>query len=79
MKLSLHHIEKEYQHPVVRDISYTFEERKLYVIKGISEKSWKSVQNRVFVLHSATEMKLKRFTHFVINICFGRRREGKIR
>lgn len=36
MKLSLHHIEKEYQHPVVRDISYTFEERKLYVIKGVS-------------------------------------------
>lgn len=34
--LELIHIEKSYDHPVIRDLSYTFQPGKLYVIKGVS-------------------------------------------
>lgn len=36
MKIQLVHIEKNYTAPVLKDLSYTFEEGKLYVIKGVS-------------------------------------------
>ena len=36
MLLSIKNIEKEYDRPVLKNISYSFEAGKLYVIKGVS-------------------------------------------
>lgn len=36
MTLQLHHINKSYDRPVIRDLSYDFSQGKIYVIKGVS-------------------------------------------
>ncbi len=54
MEIQLHSITKSYKEPVIKDLSYTFETGKLYVIKGVSGCGKTTLLNLIGGIDSAS-------------------------